>query len=203
MMSRSTERTHHARLEPALLRRRQTVQTIQLRFSWWENEFSRDASATVFLFRGDSTKTFQSAPIPKRSGEDWLSARSIHRLHMVSSRVDLRCRLEASGQSSCDAEAPPASSFRKRVTGIPPCDPQLIPTASQNRSDHLTRSVRRASDLVLVGYSDVGRKRVREATRDVLEVDFRSGLASGWRFEFWWTRWDSNPRPPHCERGQF
>jgi len=21
-------------------------------------------------------------------------------------------------------------------------------------------------------------------------------------FEFWWTRWDSNPRPPHCERGK-
>jgi hypothetical protein len=20
-------------------------------------------------------------------------------------------------------------------------------------------------------------------------------------FEIWWTRWDSNPRPPHCERG--
>jgi len=21
------------------------------------------------------------------------------------------------------------------------------------------------------------------------------------RFEIWWTRGDSNPRPPHCERG--
>ena len=21
-------------------------------------------------------------------------------------------------------------------------------------------------------------------------------------FEIWWTRWDSNPRPPHCERGK-
>ncbi len=20
-------------------------------------------------------------------------------------------------------------------------------------------------------------------------------------FEIWWTRWDSDPRPPHCERG--
>jgi len=25
--------------------------------------------------------------------------------------------------------------------------------------------------------------------------------AGGGLFEIWWTRWDSNPRPPHCERG--
>jgi putative ABC transport system permease protein len=23
-----------------------------------------------------------------------------------------------------------------------------------------------------------------------------------WPLFFWWTRWDSNPRPPHCERGK-
>ena len=23
---------------------------------------------------------------------------------------------------------------------------------------------------------------------------------SDWVVEIWWTRWDSNPRPPHCEQ---
>ena len=29
-----------------------------------------------------------------------------------------------------------------------------------------------------------------------------SPMSPGRTFEFWWTRWDSNPRPPHCERGK-
>jgi hypothetical protein len=29
-----------------------------------------------------------------------------------------------------------------------------------------------------------------------------SPISPGRTFEFWWTRWDSNPRPPHCERGK-
>ena len=29
-----------------------------------------------------------------------------------------------------------------------------------------------------------------------------SPMSPGRTFEFWWTRWNSNPRPPHCERGK-
>ena len=36
---------------------------------------------------------------------------------------------------------------------------------------------------------------------DQQELRRLRGLRHGGPFEKWWTRGDSNPRPPHCERG--
>ena len=47
-------------------------------------------------------------------------------------------------------------------------------------------------------------------TQEIYALNLK-GLLSGLRhtyilsgriitFEIWWTRWDSNPRPPHCEQ---
>ena len=64
------------------------------------------------------------------------------------------------------------------------------PGASQgNPASHVTGEL-----TALVGARVMGEHR-----HPALVVQF-TVLEGALSFEIWWTRWDSNPRPPHCER---
>src|SRR5690348_12867980 len=65
------------------------------------------------------------------------------------------------------------------------------------------KGLRRVSDITLQGASWVGVAPdgslllMRDmGTQEIYALNLKGPLS------IWWTRWDSNARPPHCERGK-